>query len=344
MAIIDKAGLLKPSVADVAANGLIRDVVGNKTDTLIAVPDNVSSAMRYLKGIITLVAAIAPLGGVPQGLYFYGAVTAIPGADQFTIPTLAGLGVNKFADATAPYRAFVFRDAAGGIAPQGQMKPITGYVTATGVFTAAGFAPAITAGDEILILHPRLAEVADILALVTTMDSRITAARAGYLDNINQAGLLQVTAARAALLDQITALRLAELDAANIPADIDTLKNKLVVPTATVGSTTANWNAAEADLVTLGADDTKNEIGSLFISIHLLVGTTITVRRYMQVNGVERKLYPDYTFDATADPPGIPIIDGPMQIHEALRVTLQSNNALDDAKAVHYDYMIKALV
>ena len=34
----------------------------------------------------------------------------------------------------------------------------------------------------------------------------------------------KLTAARAALLDQITALRLAELDAANIPADVDTLK------------------------------------------------------------------------------------------------------------------------
>lgn len=49
--------------------------------------------------------------------------------------------------------------------------------------------------------------------------STLSAARIGYLDNINQAGLLQVTAARAALLDQITAARMAELDAANIPAD-----------------------------------------------------------------------------------------------------------------------------
>jgi len=63
-------------------------------------------------------------------------------------------------------------------------------------------------------------------ALATALGN-YTAARAGYLDNINQAGLLQVTAARAALLDQITALRLAELDAANIPADIDTLKTRL---------------------------------------------------------------------------------------------------------------------
>ena len=51
--------------------------------------------------------------------------------------------------------------------------------------------------------------------------STLSAARIGYLDNINQVGLLQVTAARAALLDQITALRMAELDAANIPADTD---------------------------------------------------------------------------------------------------------------------------
>ena len=61
-------------------------------------------------------------------------------------------------------------------------------------------------------------------AALATALGNYTAARAGYLDNINQAGLLQVTAARAALLDQITALRLAELDAANIPADIDGLK------------------------------------------------------------------------------------------------------------------------
>jgi len=62
---------------------------------------------------------------------------------------------------------------------------------------------------------------ADIDTLLVRLPSILSAARIGYLDNINQAGLLQVTAARAALLDQITALRMAELDAANIPADTD---------------------------------------------------------------------------------------------------------------------------
>lgn len=68
---------------------------------------------------------------------------------------------------------------------------------------------------------------------VDELETRLTAARAGYLDNINQAGLLQVTAARAALLDQITALRLAELDPANIPADVDTLIARLTAARAT---------------------------------------------------------------------------------------------------------------
>ena len=68
----------------------------------------------------------------------------------------------------------------------------------------------------------------DRLALLAAGGAgELTVARVAYLDNINQAGLLQVTAARAALLDQITAARLAELDPANIPADLDTIKGYL---------------------------------------------------------------------------------------------------------------------
>jgi len=68
----------------------------------------------------------------------------------------------------------------------------------------------------------------DRLALLAAGGAgELTVARVAYLDNINQAGLLQVTAARAALLDQITAARLAELDPANLPADIDTIKGYL---------------------------------------------------------------------------------------------------------------------
>lgn len=117
-------------------------------------------------GTTTLFAWLAKLfieGG--QGLVYYGVVTAVPGANQFTIPTLAGMGAGKFADATAPYRAFVLRDAGGlGAVPQGEMQNITAYVTATGVFTTNAFTAAVAVDDEILLLHPRIAEIATILA------------------------------------------------------------------------------------------------------------------------------------------------------------------------------------
>ncbi len=62
------------------------------------------------------------------------------------------------------------------------------------------------------------ANIAAIVAYVDTLETAIGAIEgATTLHN-------KLTAARAALLDQITAARLAELDAANIPADIDLIK------------------------------------------------------------------------------------------------------------------------
>lgn len=115
--------------------------------------------------------------GSVGGLSLHGTVTAIPGANQFTIPTLAGLGAGKFADATAPYRAFVLRDADGaGALPQGEMRTVTGYITATGTFTTAAFSAAVAVNDEILIIHPRLAEIATTLAdMGLTTFSQLTA-------------------------------------------------------------------------------------------------------------------------------------------------------------------------
>lgn len=105
-----------------------------------------------------------------------------------------------------------------------------------------------------------------IKAYIDDLEARLTAARAGYLDELDfdlnarlgspagaslAADLLvinnfvddlegavgaiegattlhnKLTAARAALLDQITALRLAELDAANLPTDVAEIDQKL---------------------------------------------------------------------------------------------------------------------
>lgn len=99
-----------------------------------------------------------------QGFYYYGKVTAIPGANQFTIPELAGLGAGKFAGATSPYHAFVMRDDGGaGAAPQGEHQAVTAYNTATGGFTTVAFTVAVAVGDEIMIVHPALIGVLTII-------------------------------------------------------------------------------------------------------------------------------------------------------------------------------------
>jgi hypothetical protein len=110
---------------------------------------------------ITLPVPVSLVGpaGNSQGLVYYGLVTAVPGANQFTIPTLAGYGAGKFAGAAKPYYAFVFRDNGGaGAAPQGEQLVVTAYATATGTFTTAAFTAAVAAGDEILIIHADVAE------------------------------------------------------------------------------------------------------------------------------------------------------------------------------------------
>lgn len=86
-------------------------------------------------------------------------------------------------------------------------------------------------------IHVEVAKAATALTSATWID-----AKAGYLSGsvaleatvakLADVGAIEgattlhnkITAVRAALLDQITAARLAELDAANLPADIDTLK------------------------------------------------------------------------------------------------------------------------
>ena len=130
-----------------------------------------------------------------------------------------------------------------------------------------------------------------------------------------------------------------------IESRVDSVKNqtnKLAGETPGEGSTTADWQAGEADVVSIGASGVRNKIHDLTVSIHNLIGTQVTARLYKTVNGVERKVY-EQRFDTTIDPPGLPIINGSWAIHGVLRVTLQSNDAADNGKAVDYDYMLEAM-
>jgi hypothetical protein len=124
--------------------------------------------------------------------------------------------------------------------------------------------------------------------------------------------------------------------------DIKGQTDKLAGAVPVTGSATHNWQTAEADVVSIGAGSTRNKVHDLSLNISNLVGTIITVRLYKKVNGVERKIY-EQAFNAATDPPGLPVINGTWATHDIIRVTLQSNNAVDNGKAVDYDYMLEAM-
>ncbi len=130
-----------------------------------------------------------------------------------------------------------------------------------------------------------------------------------------------------------------------ILAKLDEILAKLEGPAdvePTTSDTTADWNTAESDVVTIGAADTPNKLHSLLVSIHNLVGTVITVRLYMVVNGAERKVY-QQMFNAATEPPGLWLVNGTIGIHQALRVTLESNDVADNGQNVDYDYLLEAM-
>ena len=124
--------------------------------------------------------------------------------------------------------------------------------------------------------------------------------------------------------------------------NVTTLINRSGEMTSFNGWVEGDWGDDEQEVVTIGAHDFKCKVQSLLLSIRNLAGTSITVRMYMVVNGEEDKVY-EQSFNPSSDPLGLWIINGTVGIHEALRVTLQSNNEDDSGEAVGYDYMLEAM-
>jgi len=132
---------------------------------------------------------------------------------------------------------------------------------------------------------------------------------------------------------------------ADLSAKVDALRTQVEKPEGLPpvrDSVTADWQTTEAEIFSVGEADTQYKLHSLLVGIHNLSGTIITVRLYMKVNGVERKVY-EQAFDATTDTSGLWIVNGTVAIHEVLRVTLQSNEAADNGQAVDYDYLLEAI-
>jgi hypothetical protein len=104
---------------------------------------------------------------------------------------------------------------------------------------------------------------------------------------------------------------------------------------------TDNWQAAEADLVSIGAAGANNKIHSLFINMTAINGN-LTIRMYHDVNGVDIAIYTQ-TFSVAGDGPGRWTINGMVAVHGVLRVTCQSDNVLDNGVAIGYDYMLEGM-
>ncbi len=124
-----------------------------------------------------------------QGGFYYGTVTQIDDATHFRVAGLAGdFGDAYFANT---YRVYVVRDAAGlGAAPQGEMQPCSEYDGDDGIFTYTAFTAALAVDDEVLLIHERIAEIADLVAALgnpTADMSAVTqseaASMAAYLKN-----------------------------------------------------------------------------------------------------------------------------------------------------------------
>ncbi|MGI2336822.1 MAG: hypothetical protein ACRKGH_09340 [Dehalogenimonas sp.] len=108
------------------------------------------------------------------------------------------------------------------------------------------------------------------------------------------------------------------------------------------GSVVADWQTAESNLVMAGAPGARYKLHDFSIAVHNLSGSQVTVRLYKKINGAERKVY-EQSFDAAADPPGLPVVNGTWAIHDPLRVTIKSNDPADNGKSVDYDFMLEAM-
>jgi hypothetical protein len=153
-----------------AGGGLIADVgtvVDNIHDTDL--PD----VHTDVGTCITAAGTAAAYSIVNSGLGFRGIVTAAVAGVSFTVGTLAGLGAGLFLDATSPWYAYVLRDAGGAsAAPQGDYRKVTGYTTASGLFTTAAFSAAVDVGDDVIIISNVLWNIIDTKTDTATIRQR----------------------------------------------------------------------------------------------------------------------------------------------------------------------------
>lgn len=211
---------------------------------------------------ITAAGTAAAYAIVNSGQSFRGIVTNIPGANQFKIATLAGIGAGVFIDAVTPWYAYVLRDAGNAAAlPQGETRLITGYTTADGTFTTAAFtAPGVELGDDIIIMSAYLSNAVDTHAVV---------------DNIHDTDLPDLHTDVGTCITAIGDMHATDLP--DIHTDIGTLITAVGDMHATdLPDVHTDVGTVHTDVDAVRARTDRLEITKTFFSPSLIVGTVDT--------------------------------------------------------------------
>ena len=134
-----------PPNKDETQNLWLGDVIGTKDDKPAFVASLTSPLERYAKG------AILSTGTVFRGTATGGGATSVECGDTTGLSNLIGFGTDFFKNR---YWIQVLKNAnSAGNAPEGEIRRVTAYVSATGVFTTDAFSAAVEVSDEFVLLH-----------------------------------------------------------------------------------------------------------------------------------------------------------------------------------------------
>jgi hypothetical protein len=214
---------LENDIPAIPTAGSINDVL-NDLDTKFPTNKIMGSSVvtdkdDEIDAILSAANVAAAYSIVNSGIGFRGVVTAANPGVSFTIGTLVGLGAGFFVDANSPWYATVLRDAGGAAgAPQGESEKVTGYTTATGLFTSDAFTVPVAVGDDMLILNHRLADIPSIL--VDTNELQTDWVNGGRLD-------LLLDAAKEAVDTEVAAIK-AVTDTLTLAAIADAVHDEAV--------------------------------------------------------------------------------------------------------------------
>lgn len=144
-----------------------------------------------------------------------------------------------------------------------------------------------------------------------------------------------------------------KVDLTPVVQRLEAIQGQLAGEPSYEGSVSESWQSgtatsgeAGADLVSLGEAGKKKKLHSLLVDIGSLTpGAIITIKLFLSVNGVERKVYPPpgTTWVVGTDPDGVWVVNGTVAIHDVLRVEVESDNPSDNGLPIAYTAVLEAM-